>query len=275
MKDSTFEGKTIGFIGAGNICEAIVKGLIASGKVSPARIVASDRRGERLAALAEQYGITVSTKNFEVVRKSDVILLTVKPNDCEGVLKEIESEMGNAKLLISAMAGITTGYIKQSVPRPVPVMRVMPNTPALIREGAIGLYHDPDASPDDKALTLSLFESIGTVVTVDNEGLLDAVTGLSGSGPAYFFLLLEAFIEAGVSVGIPEEEAKTLTLQTALGAVRLAMESPKELGELREMVSSPGGTTIAGLAKLEEMDTKAAIIKAVEAATKRAGELRK
>jgi len=173
------------------------------------------------------------------------------------------------------MAGITTDYIRQSVTRPVPVMRVMPNTPALIREGAIGLYHDPDASPDDKALTLSLFESVGTVVTVDNEGLLDAVTGLSGSGPAYFFLLLEAFIEAGVSVGIPEEEAKTLTLQTALGTVRLAMESPKELGELREMVSSPGGTTIAGLAKLEEMDIKAAIINAVEAATKRAGELRK
>jgi len=275
MKDSIFKGKTIGFIGAGNICEAIVKGLIASGKVTPARIVASDRRSERLAALAEQYDITVCTKNLEVVRTSDIILLTVKPADCEEVLKEVDAEIGGAKLLISAMAGITTDYIRQSVTRPVPVMRVMPNTPALIREGAIGLYHDPDASPDDKALTLSLFESVGTVVTVDNEGLLDGVTGLSGSGPAYFFLLLEAFIEAGVSVGIPETEAKTLTLQTALGAVRLAMESPRELGELREMVSSPGGTTLAGLAKLEEMDIKAAIINAVEAATKRAGELRK
>lgn len=268
-----FKGKTIGFIGAGNICEAIIKGLIASGKVTPAQIAASDRRGERLVSLAESYDIRIYNKNFEVVRSADIIILTIKPNDFDGVIKEVGPELVRGKLLISSMAGITTGYIKQAITHPLPVMRVMPNTPALIQEGAIGLYADPDASTEEKALALALFESVGKVVIVDDEPLLDGVTGLSGSGPAYFFLLLEAFIDAGVGTGLSHEQAQTLTLQTALGAVKLAMESPKDLRELREMVTSPGGTTLAGLKTLEECDVKSAIIKTVQAATKRAGEL--
>ncbi|MFQ5585684.1 MAG: pyrroline-5-carboxylate reductase [Thermodesulfobacteriota bacterium] len=270
-----FQGKTVGFIGAGNICEAIIKGLIASGKVTPAQIIASDKCGKRLAHIAENYDIKVFNKNFEAARAADIILLTVKPNDSGEVFEEIGSEIERGKLLISSMAGIATDSIKQALTHPLPVMRVMPNTPALLQEGAIGLYADPDASPVERELTLSLFESVGTVVVVDDEGLLDAVTGLSGSGPAYFFLLLEAFIDAGVSVGLPREQARTLSLQTALGSIRLAMESPKELSELREMVTSPGGTTVAGLAALEEHDVRVAIIKAVQAATKRAGELTK
>jgi len=270
-----FKGKTIGFIGAGNICEAIIKGLIASGKVAPARIAASDRRGERLISLAGSYDIKVFNKNFEVVRSSDIILLTIKPNNFDEVIEEVGPELVKGKLLISSMAGITTDYIRQAIPNPLPVMRVMPNTPALIQEGAIGLYNDPDASTEEKALVLALFESVGKVVVVDDEPLLDGVTGLSGSGPAYFFLLLEAFIEAGVTTGLSREQARTLTLQTALGAVRLAMESPLDLHELREMVTSPGGTTLAGLKTLEECDVKSAIIKTVQSATKRAGELTK
>ncbi|MFQ5330183.1 MAG: pyrroline-5-carboxylate reductase [Thermodesulfobacteriota bacterium] len=270
-----FDGKTIGFIGAGNICEAIIKGLIASGKVTPAQIAASDRRGERLVSLAESYGIRVFNKNFEVVRSSDIILLTIKPNDFDGVIQEVGPELVKGKLLISSMAGITTGYIKQAIATPLPVMRVMPNTPALIQEGAIGLYNDPDASTEEKALTLNLFESVGKVVVVDDEPLLDGVTGLSGSGPAYFFFLLEAFIEAGVATGLSREQARILTLQTALGSVKLAMESPLDLHELREMVTSPRGTTLAGLKTLEKCDVKSAIIKSVQSATRRAGELTK
>ena len=150
-----FKGKTIGFIGAGNICEAIVKGLIASGKVTSAQIAASDRRGDRLVSLTESYDIRVFNKNFEVVRSADIIILTIKPNDFDEVIKEVGPELVKGKLLISSMAGITTDYIKQAITHPLPVMRVMPNTPALIQEGAIGLYADPDASTEEKALDTS------------------------------------------------------------------------------------------------------------------------
>ncbi len=270
--------KTIGFLGAGNLAEALIKGILASKSVKAAQIVASDRINERLIHLAETYEIKVYSKNYEVVKNADIIFLTVKPNDVEEALKEIAPEIGRDKLLISAAAGITTTSILESLKTYglggfIPVIRAMPNTPAIVNEAAVGLCAGMGAGERDLKLAKAVFEAVGKVIIVEEEKLMDAVTGLSGSGPAYVFLFMEALVEAGVNVGLPEDSARTLAVQTTLGASRLALESPKSLAELRRMVTSPGGTTIEGLKKLEEADFKGAVIKAVKAATKRAGEL--
>lgn len=270
--------KTIGFLGAGNLAEALIKGLIASKSVKPGQIIAGDKASERLLHLAETYEIKVYAKNFEVVENSHIIFLTVKPADVEGVLKEIAPEITEGKLIISAAAGVTTTTILETLRNNglkhfVPVVRAMPNTPAIVQEGAIGLCAGMGAGKADLKLARAVFQSVGKVVVVDDEPLMDAVTGLSGSGPAYVFLFMEALIEAGVEGGIPREDAKVLAIQTTLGAAKLALESTKDLPELRRMVTSPGGTTIEGLKKLDEHGFKSIVIKAVEAATKRAKEL--
>ncbi len=270
--------KTIGFLGAGNLAEALIKGLLASKSVKAGQIVASDKIGERLIHLAETYEIKVYNKNYEVVRNADIIFLTVKPGEVKGVLKEIAPEIGPGKLLISAAAGITAQSVLESLKDNglqhfVPVIRAMPNTPAIVQESAVGLCAGAGARKSDLNLAKAVFEAVGKVVIVEEEQLMDAVTGLSGSGPAYVFLFMEALVEGGIKTGLTEESARVLAIQTTLGASKLAMQSSKSLSELRRMVTSPGGTTIEGLKKLEEAGFKGAVIKAVEAATKRAGEL--
>ncbi len=265
--------KTIGFIGAGNIGEAIIKGLLKSKMITPAQIIVADKNKERLANIVESYDIKVFNKNFEVIKAADVIILTVKPIDVKELLKEISSDIDKDKLLISSIAGITTNYIRQGLYHPGPIVRVMPNTPALIQEGAIGLYADKGVAKEDMELSIAIFELIGKVVVIESEEHMNAVTGLSGSGPAYFFLLLEAFIDAGESVGLPRDKARVLSMQTALGSIKLAIKSSKHLSELKEMVASPGGTTIAGLSKLEECGVRSAIIQAVKTATNKAKDL--
>jgi pyrroline-5-carboxylate reductase len=270
--------KTIGFLGAGNLAEALIKGLLASRSVKAGQIVASDKIGERLLHLAETYEIKVYNKNHEVAENADIIFLTVKPGEIKGVLKEIAPAISPGKVIISAAAGITAQSVLESLKNNglqsfVPVIRAMPNTPAIVQESAVGLCAGVGTRKSDLALAKAVFEAVGKVVTVEEERLMDAVTGLSGSGPAYVFLFMEALVEGGVKAGLSEEGARILAIQTTLGAAKLAMQSPKSLAELRHMVTSPGGTTIEGLKKLEEADFKGAVIKAVEAATKRAGEL--
>jgi pyrroline-5-carboxylate reductase len=270
--------KSIGFIGAGNLAESLIKGLITSGTASPARIVASDRSSARLAHLAEAYEVRVLNDNAEAVRSSDVVFLAVKPDDARAALAEIAPDLTPEKLLISAAAGVTTTAILDTLARNglksfVPVVRAMPNTPSLVLEGATGLCPGMGAGPSDVALARALFEAVGIVIEVEDEALMDAVTGLSGSGPAYVFLFMEALAEAGVKMGLAEDAAMTLALQTTLGAAKLAIESPRGLEELRRAVASPGGTTVEGLKALEKAGMKEAVIKAVEAATKRAKEL--
>jgi pyrroline-5-carboxylate reductase len=267
--------KTIGFIGAGNIGEALIKGLLKSKMITPAQIIVADKNKERLANIAENYDIKVFNKSFEVAKTADIIILTVKPVDVKELLKEISPDIGKGKLLISSIAGITTDYIRQGLYHPLSIVRVMPNTPVLIQEGAIGLYTDKCVTREDRELSIAIFELLGKVVIIESEELMNAVTGLSGSGPAYFFFLLEAFVDAGVSVGLPRDKARVLSMQTALGSIKLAIESSKHLSELKEMVASPGGTTIAGLTKLEECETRSAIIQAVKTATKKAKDLAK
>ncbi|MEK6759912.1 MAG: pyrroline-5-carboxylate reductase [Deltaproteobacteria bacterium] len=272
--------KTIGFLGAGNLAEALIKGLLVSKSVSPAQITASDTVASRLAHLAEEYEIKVCNRNFEVAAASDILFITVKPHDVPALLREIAPEIGKGTLLISAAAGVTTSAIGDvlrgaGLARLPALIRAMPNTPAIVREAMTGLYAGAGATRSELKLASAVFESVGKVAVIDDEDLLNPVTGLSGSGPAYVFLFMEALTEAGVKAGLSEADSKLLAIQTTLGAARLAMESDKTLPELRRMVSSPGGTTIEGLKKLEEAGFKAAVIGAVEAATKRAGELSK
>lgn len=270
--------KTIGFLGAGNMAEALIKGLLESKSVSAGQIIASDRLTSRLLHLAEVYDIKVYNKNYEAANNADIIFITVKPNDVEGVLGEIAPEITSEKLVISAAAGITTKKILDSLRAGgfkgfVPVVRAMPNTPAIVGEGAVALCAGAGAGKDDVRLARAVFESVGRVMEVEDEGLMDAVTGLSGSGPAYVFLFMEALTEAGVKLGLDLEDSKMLSMQTVLGAAKLAMESTKSLKELREMVTSPGGTTVEGLKKLNKAGFTETIAAAVEAAAKRAREL--
>lgn len=266
--------KTIGFIGAGNMGEALIKGLLASKKITSGQIAVSDKIKERLAYMAEHYGVKAFSKNFEVVKASDIIIIAVKSNDIKDAVKEIAEDITKDKLIITIAAGVSTDFLRENLPHPVPpIVRVMPNTPALVLEGAVGIYPSHGISEDDKNLAVQIFETVGKVVLIEKEELMDAVTGLSGSGPAYIFLIMEALSDAGVKVGLPRKTANLLAIQTVLGSAKLALESGKHFGELKDMVTSPGGTTIAGLAKLEEGAVRADIIKAVEAATKRSKEL--
>lgn len=270
--------KTIGFLGAGNLAEALIKGLLESKSVAASQLIASDKLTSRLLHLAEAYEVKVFNKNYEAVRNADIIFLTVKPNDVAGLLAEVARELGPGKLIISAAAGITTTKILEAMKtggaaRFTPVVRAMPNTPAIVGQGAVALCAGLGAREEDLKLARAVFEAVGRVIVVEDEALMDAVTGLSGSGPAYVFLFMEALAEGGVKMGLSQKDSIALAVQTVLGAARLATESKKDLRELREMVTSPGGTTVEGLKKLNEAGFKDAVIAAVEAATRRAREL--
>ena len=282
---SILKDKRVGFIGSGNLAEALIKGILASGTVSAARLFASDRVAKRLLYIAEKYEIKVLNKNFELAREADIIILSVKPGDVESVLKEIAPEFAqehgagkSEKLLISTAAGVTTesiiGHLRDAgLEDRLSVIRVMPNTPVMVSEGATAIAPAPGVQEHHIEAARELFGSVGVTVLVEDEGLMNTVTGLSGSGPAYVFRILEAMVEAGVEGGLSEDVASTLAIQTMLGASRLALESEKGLNELRKMVSSPGGTTIEGLKKLEEADIVTTIKSAVAAAAKRSVEL--
>ncbi len=272
--------KTVGFIGAGNMAEVIIKGLIDSGTVSAGRIHASDKYPARLLHIAETYKIEIHNKNFEVVKNSDIVFLSVKPNDIESCVKALAADFSRSDetVVISIAAGITTEkillWLREADAKDLPpVVRAMPNTPALVGEGMVALAPGETAGPDDVALAEALFKTVGSVVSFTDETHMNAVTGLSGSGPAYVFLFMEAMTEAGVRLGMDKETSKELALQTTIGAARLAKESEFDLSKLREMVTSPGGTTMEGLKTLEKGGFYDIVIGAVNAAAKRAGEL--
>ncbi len=278
FKKNAFTGKTVGFIGAGNMAEALIKGLIGSGTVGAGQILASDKTPTRLLHMAEVYEVTIFNNNSEVVKNSDIVILAVKPGDMDGILRECALDLAHTELLISIAAGVTTGKILDAVSeggRGVlpPLVRAMPNTPALIGEGIVGIVPAANAGAVEMELSEKLFSTVGGVVKLSDEGLLNAVTGLSGSGPAYVFLFMEALMDAGVKAGIDPEKSRELSLRTTLGAAALALKSGTELSALREMVSSPGGTTIEGLKVLEKGGFYDILVDAVLAATKRSEEL--
>jgi pyrroline-5-carboxylate reductase len=265
----------IGIIGAGAMGGALAAGLLASG-TSPGAIRAADPDPARRRALEESRGIRCGAENREVVEQSDLVVLAVKPSQVAKVLRELggASDSSLARpLWVSIAAGVALSAIAEELPPGARVVRSMPNTPALVGEGATAFVANPHATEADRAAARSLFESVGTAWEAPAEELLDAVTGLSGSGPAYLFLFLEALGEAGVRMGLPHEAAHALAAQTVLGAARLARESGRTPAELRAQVTSPGGTTVAGLERLEAAGFRSAIEQAVEAATRRSREL--
>jgi pyrroline-5-carboxylate reductase len=270
--------KTIGFLGAGNMAEALIKGLVSSNLVSAGQILAGEKRKDRLVHMAETYEIKVHNKNFEVAKGSDILLLTVKPSDIGAALEEVAPELSGDKLLISVAAGKSTDTISGLLHRgglksAVPIIRAMPNTPALVGAGATALFAGSGVKKTGLRLATAIFKAVGEVVEVSDENLMDAITGLSGSGPAYIFLFMEALVEAGVRAGLPVETARTLVRQTTLGSAKLALESDMDLAALRDMVTSPGGTTIEALKKFDEGKLGDLVVEAVEAATLRAKEL--
>lgn len=265
------DGKRIGFIGAGNMAEAMIRGLIGRGLVAPERIIASAPRAARAIELRERWGIEVTAENREVAGVADVVVLAVKPQILLGVLDEIAGEIGDA-LVISLAAGVPLGGIESRLAPGARVIRAMPNTPVVVESGATALAAGSRASASDFELAKRLFDAVGITAIVD-ESQLDAVTALSGSGPAYVFLMIEALSDAGVKAGLPRAVSQLLAAQTLLGSARLLLETGDHPAKLREMVTSPGGTAITGLYVLEERGLRAAIIAAVEAAAKRSREL--
>jgi pyrroline-5-carboxylate reductase len=239
---------TIGFIGAGNMAEAILQGIISAGLYEPKNVYVSDIRLGRLEQLASLYNISTSASNAEVAAQSDVLVLSVKPFVLKEALKSIRGHAKAQAVTVSIIAGKRMQDIT-AVLGDVPVVRVMPNTPALINQGASALYANAKAQPQVQAIQ-QLFACVGQAVIVDSEALIDAVTAVSGSGPAYYYLLMEKMIEAGIALGLTQDLAKTLVLQTAKGACLLAAEADSQgetPSDLTRKVATPGGTTEAAL----------------------------
>jgi pyrroline-5-carboxylate reductase len=263
--------KIIGFIGGGNMAEALIKGLHA-GCVPANDMIVSEPVGERREILQTRYGIRTVTDNLAVAEASDILIIAVKPQAASPVLTELAGAIRPGTLLISIMAGVKSAAIEAFFPSKLKVVRVMPNTPALVLEGATAVSAGTHADSTDLSLARRIFELVGKVYTVD-EKLMDAVTGLSGSGPAYVLTIIEALSDAGVKNGLPRDVATGLAAQTLFGTARLLLETHEHPAVLREKVTSPGGTTIAGQQALEKGGLRAALMDAVDAAVARSREL--
>jgi pyrroline-5-carboxylate reductase len=263
--------KKLSIVGAGNMGYALLRGLLDSKSIEAKNISIRNRRKERSDSLASKYGVRTAASNAECVAGSDVVILAVKPQIFSKVLEDIREEVGSA-LIISVAAGISTSRIERELGGTPRVVRAMPNTPAVIKEGATAISAGEHATEEDLQLAEFVFSKVGRVVVVD-EVHLDAVTGLSGSGPAYIFLIIEAFADAGVKVGLSRETAMELAVQTIQGSARMLQQLGEHPGKLKDQVTSPGGTAIAGLHTLEQGGLRTTIMNAVEDATKRAKEL--
>lgn len=264
--------KTIAFVGAGFMGEALIRGLITSRAAAAEHIIACDPREGQLAALAGRYGVRVAADNAAGVAGADIVILAVKPQALPASVKELGRRLGRRKLVISIAAGVSVATLESLAPGGARIVRAMPNIAATIGAAVTALCAGSGARDDDIMVARRVFDAVGETAVVE-EKLMDAVTGLSGSGPAFVFLFLEALIDAGVRAGLSRETAEQLAGQTLLGAAKMARETGESPTSLRHRVTSPGGTTIAGLFALEEAGFKAAVMRAVEAAARRSAEL--
>jgi pyrroline-5-carboxylate reductase len=264
------DGRTLAILGAGVMGETVLSGLLRAGW-SPKQIVATDRRPERQVELAERYGITM-LDNVEAAGQADTILVVVKPQDMADLLTEIAPVLTADSLLVSLAAGVDTATIEAQLPAGTAVVRVMPNTPAQVDEGMAAISPGSHSTPADLAHVTEILSATGRVLTVP-ERYQDAVTAISGSGPAYLFFVVEAMIEAGVHLGLPRDTATELVVQTMLGSAKLLRETGEHPTVLRERVTSPGGTTAAAVRQLEDHKVRAAFMGAIEAARDRSREL--
>lgn len=264
--------RRFGMIGAGRMGSALIRGILGAKILSSDRIMASDVDRAALASLNEETGIKTTTDNTLLAKSSDIILLALKPDRIRPVLEEIKGALTGDHLIVSIAAGIPIRLIEDFSGGRSRVIRVMPNTPALIGEGAAAFSRGRMATREDVDQLKAILEAVGTAVELPEKNL-DAVTGLSGSGPAFVFMVIEALADGGVKMGLPRPVAMQLAAQTVAGAAKMVLETKKHPGELKDQVASPGGTTIAGISQLERGGLRAALIEAVEAATKRSMEL--
>lgn len=266
--------KNIGFIGAGNMAGAIIRGLLNQEMLKAEQIWVSDVDQQKRSALSDELNIKQSGENSTLIHECDVVVLAVKPQVIDSVLAEIADKHREEQLFISIAAGIKTEKLEAGLKEQPKVVRVMPNTPALIGCGAAAICAGKYSGGDDLQITKGIFDAVGISVIVEEEQI-DAVTGLSGSGPAYFFMMIEQMIEAGIAQGLSAEVSAELVKQTALGAARMVQETEFSPTELREMVTSPNGTTFAGLEKLREGGFPELVKACVARATERSVELGK
>ena len=262
---------TIAMIGSGQMGEALIGGWLAAKTVLPEALCATDASAERRDLMKRRFGVRTGSDNRDAASWADVVVLAVKPQILDAVMHDVSSALAG-KLVLSIAAGITIAHLARLAPKGTRVVRVMPNTPVLVRDGVSALSFGVGVTEKDQQLARRLFEAVGRAVVVE-EKLMDAVTGLSGSGPAYVFLAIEALADGGVKMGLPRTVADLLAAQTVLGAARMVLETGEHPAKLKNSVTSPGGTTIAGLHRLEQGGLRAALMAAVEAAAKRSEEL--
>ncbi|HWD19172.1 MAG TPA: pyrroline-5-carboxylate reductase [Verrucomicrobiae bacterium] len=263
---------SIGFLGAGKMAAALARGVIAAGVVRPNQVRASDPVHAACAAFARDTGAKATASNVEVVKNSNILILAVKPGNVSDLLADIGPIFRPDQLLISIAAGVPIAKLEAGLGATARVIRVMPNTPALVGSSASAFAAGKHATSADAALALRLFSAVGIAFQV-KEALLDAVTGLSGSGPAYVYLIIEALSDGGVAAGLPRDVATRLAAQTVLGAAKMVLETNQHPGMLKDMVTSPGGTTIEGLHELEKGKVRASLMNAVRAAAEKSRKL--
>ena len=264
--------KNLAVLGAGKLGGILLRAYLKQGLFSAKRITATVRHDEKAAALARELGVNVSTNNRAAVKRADVILLAVKPQVVGEVMKEIKPALGRGTLVISVAASVPTGYIEQRAGAKVPVVRAMPNTCSAVGCGMTGICRGSHASAEHLDIAKAMFSAVGRTVIVDEKNM-DAVTGLSASGPAFAYIILESFAEAGVKVGLPRDISTLLAAQTMKGAASVVLETGDHPALLKDAVTTPAGCTIDGILELEEGKLRVTLIKAVVKATQRAGEL--
>ncbi len=269
------QNKKIGFIGSGNMAEALISGLVLSNAAQPENIICSDVSDETLAAIHEKYKVAVTTENSEVAEKSEIVIYATKPQILAEVFKETAHVLDTSKLIISIAAGVPLAAIASGLQKELRLIRVMPNICAFVKESATAIAAGAYATKDDIALATAIFDSVGKSVFIKENILMDAFTGLSGSGPAYIFTIIDAMADAGVKLGLSRKDSLFLSTQTVLGAAQLLLESGEHPGQLKDRVASPGGAAIAGIHTLEQGGLRTTLINAVESAAKRSEELGK
>ena len=265
--------KKIGFIGSGNMGEALVSGLVLSKASKPENIICSDIDETLLADLNEKYGIRTTTSNIDVVETADIIVYATKPQILGMVLKETAPALDKSKLVISIAAGVPLAAIAAGLQKELRLIRVMPNICAFVKESATAIAAGEFVQEGDVEFARAIFDSVGETVFIQENVLMDAFTGLSGSGPAYIFTIVDAMADAGVKMGLSRKDSLFLSTQTVLGAAKLLLESGEHPGQLKDRVASPGGTAIAGIHTLEQGGLRTTLINAVESATNRSKEL--
>ena len=266
------KGKKLAVIGVGKLGEAVISGILKNGSLKNDDIVGSVGHAASVSRVSEKLKIQISLDNRKIIENADIVILAVKPQSMDGVIKDIADVLSEKQLIISLAASVTTGFVEERIPKGIPVVRAMPNTPSIYNAGMAGICGGKHATQAHLQVTEAIFKCVGETVLVD-ESLMDGVTALSASGPAYLYVVIESLAEAGVKLGISRETSTLLAAQTMLGAAKMILESKAHPAMLKDMVTTPAGCTIDGLMELEEGKLRVTLIKAVVKAAERAREL--